>query len=77
MKIKLGWIYEAEEQLGLIKTKGNEKKRIIPEKAKMKTQLNWKGLALPRLLSTSGLMLFFYLIILTIDIIILLIPYFA
>lgn len=76
MKIKLGWIYEAEEHLGLIKTKGNEN-GIIPEDDKMKVQHEWKGLALPRLLSTSGLMLFFYLILLIIDSVIFLMSCFA
>jgi len=68
MKVKLGWIYQAEEHLGLIKTPGNEKDGIIPEDAKMKAPLEWKGLAFPRILSTSGIILFFYLILLAIDI---------
>ena len=39
MKVKLGWIYEAEEHLGLIKTKENKGKGIIPEDAKMKVPI--------------------------------------
>jgi hypothetical protein len=68
MKVKLGWIYEAEKHLGLIKTEENEKEGIIPEEAKMKAPLKWKSLAFPRILSTSGLILCFYLTLLIIDI---------
>ena len=67
MKVKLGWIYEAEEHLGLIKTQGNEEEGIIPDNAKMKTQIQWKGLAIPRILSTSGIILCFYIILFAID----------
>ena len=66
MKIKLGWIYEAENYLGLIKTKANPR-GVIPENAKMSVPVQWRGLALPRLLSTGGLMLCFYLLLLVID----------
>jgi hypothetical protein len=68
MKVKLGWIYEAEEHLGLIKTPGNEKEGIIPEDAKMKAPLEWKSLSFPRILSTSGIILWFYITLLIIDI---------
>jgi hypothetical protein len=67
MKVKLGWIYEAERRIGLIKTKDNPK-GIIPENAKMETPVAWGGLALPRLLSTSGLIFSFYTILLIVDI---------
>ena len=68
MKVKLGWIYEAEVHLGLIKTPGNENEGIIPEAAKMKIPLEWKSLSFPRILSTSGIILCFYLTLLAIDI---------
>lgn len=67
MKVKLGWIYKAEKHLKLVKTPGNENEGIIPEEAEMETPLKWKSLALPRLLSTSGIILFFYITLLTID----------
>jgi hypothetical protein len=66
MKIKLGWIYEAEHNLGLIKTEANSG-GVIPERAKMSVPVEWRGLALPRLLSTGGLMLCFYVLLLAID----------
>ena len=68
MKIKLGWIYEAEEHLGLIKTPGNEKQGIIPEDSKMKATLEWKSLSFPRIFSTSGIILCFYITLLLIDV---------
>jgi hypothetical protein len=68
MKVKLGWIYTAEEHLGLIKTKNNEDEGIIPEDAKMSTTVRWRRLALPRLFSTSGIILCFYVTFLLIDI---------
>jgi uncharacterized membrane protein len=67
MKVKLGWIYEAERRIGLIKTKDNPK-GIIPENAKMDNRVEWRGLAIPRLLSTSGLILSFYTILFLVDV---------
>jgi hypothetical protein len=67
MKVKLGWIYHAERHIGLIKTKDNPN-GIIPENAKMENPVEWRGLALPRLLSTSGLILSFYAVLLLVDI---------
>ena len=66
MTVKLGWIYQAEKHLGLIKTADNPR-GIIPEDAEM-TASTWKGLALPRLLSSSGLIFSFYIVLLIIDI---------
>lgn len=69
MKVKLGWIYTAEEKLGLVKT-ALTPEGVIPENAKMKVSAEWKDLALPRLLSTSGLILSFYAVFLLIDLVI-------
>ncbi len=66
MTVKLGWIYQAEKHLGLIKTADNPL-GIIPEDAEMTAAITWKGLALPRLLSSSGLILSFYIVLLIID----------
>jgi len=67
MKIKLGWIYTAEEHLGLVHTAKNTK-GIIPENAEIKVSREWKRLALPRPLSTSWLILCFYILLLLIDV---------
>ena len=59
MRVKLGWIYQAENHLGLIQTTANPK-GVIPENALMVKQLEWRALAIPRLLATSGVILSFY-----------------
>jgi len=67
MRIKLRWIYSAEEKLGLILNQENEM-GVIPANAKMETPLGWRGLAIPRVLSTSFLILCFYILLLILDI---------
>ncbi|RLB75509.1 MAG: hypothetical protein DRH24_19480, partial [Deltaproteobacteria bacterium] len=67
MQVKLGWIYQAELHLGLIKTKQNPD-GIIPSSATMQSKIEWRGLSLPRLLSTSGLILCFYVMFFLLDI---------
>lgn len=67
MYIKLNWIYEAEDKLGLIKNQLNPS-GVVPEIAQMRPAKQWKGLMWPRLLSTSGLILLFYFLFCLIDI---------
>ena len=67
MQVKLGWIYQAELQLGLIKTEENPS-GVIPSSAEMQSEVEWRGLSLPRLLSTSGLILCFYVMFFLLDI---------
>ncbi len=69
MQIKLNWIYQAELQLGLIKTNENPD-GIIPSDAAVQSNIKWRGLSLPRLLSTSGLILCFYAMFLFIDVLV-------
>ena len=67
MQVKLGWIYQAELHLGLIKTDENPD-GIIPVSAAMQSKIEWRGLSLPRFLSTSGLIFCFYLMFFFLDI---------
>lgn len=69
MQVKLGWIYQAELHLGLIKTDENPD-GIIPSAAAMQSKIEWRGLSLPRLLSTIGLILCFYVMFFLIDILV-------
>ena len=71
MVIKFDWIYNAEFQLGLIKTKENPEGVIPENQLDHKTQKGWRGLLFPRLLSTSGLMILFYAGLIILDILIL------
>lgn len=67
MHKKFNWIYKAEEQLGLVKNEDHPN-GIISFSDKMPEH---KGdLMLPKLLSVSGLILCFYILIMVIDIII-------
>ena len=66
MQVKLGWIYEAEEHLGLIKSSKNPK-GVIPENAQMKVGRDWGRLSVPRFLSTSWLILCFFVLLIVID----------
>ncbi len=59
MQERLGWIYDAELLLGLVKTPEHPS-GVVPASARMRTNKRWHGLVLPRLLSTSGLILAFY-----------------
>ncbi len=65
-QVKLGWIYDAEEKLGIVKVEG-AKYGVIPCSARMPGTLEWRGLSLPRLLSTSGLILLFYVLFIVFD----------
>ncbi len=66
MQVKLGWIFEAEEKLGIVKVEG-AKYGVIPVSARMPTAPDWIGLSLPRLLSTSGLIFLFYVLFVVFD----------
>lgn len=66
MQIKLNWIYDAELKLGLVKTADNPN-GVIPQVAQIPSTAVWRGLAWPRFLSTSGLILTFYILFLALD----------
>ena len=66
MRVKLNWIFQAEDSLGLIKDKENPF-GIIPREGPV-LPVKWSGLSVPRLLSTSALMLGFYILLLLIDV---------
>ena len=68
MKVKLNWIFQAEERLGLIQSPSHD--GIIPIKDALTEQLPWKGLARPRPLSTSGLIVGFYGLLIVVDILV-------
>jgi len=61
MMIKLNWIYEAENKLGLIRTK-EQPDGIIPEIARMKNHSKLNNLTWPRKYSTSWIMAMLYLV---------------
>ena len=73
MEIKLSWIFQAEDKLGLIKGKcQNNEPGIIPRAIPMNNQgiterAFWEKLSLPRLLSTSGIIFCFYILLFIID----------
>ena len=67
MKVKLNWIYQAEERLGLIKTSSHD--GIVPHDEALTAAKSWKGLAFPRPLSTSGLTVDFYALLVAVDLI--------
>ena len=66
MKVKLNWIFQAEEKLGLIKDEGNPD-GIIPREESPTTAYPWKGLSAPRPLCTGGLMVGLYILLILID----------
>lgn len=66
MRIKLGWIYQAEDQLGLVHKEGNPN-GIIPESAMIAKAVDEKVIAFPRRFSTSWLILCIYLLIGALD----------
>jgi len=59
MKVKLNWIFQAEEKLHLIKDKHNPH-GIIPREDSPSRPFPWSGLSAPRPLSTGGLMIGFF-----------------
>ncbi len=67
MMVKLNWIFQAEDSLGLIKD-DNSSTGIIPREGSVQHPVKWKGVNVPRPLSTSFLILAFYALLLTIDI---------
>jgi hypothetical protein len=66
MQIKLNWIYNIELKLGLVKTAENPD-GVIPQVAQMPATSVWRGLSWPRFLSTSGLILTFYMLFIIFD----------
>ena len=73
MIIKIGWILKAETKLGLIFNKKNPEGIIPHQELDIKKKKNWRGLALPRLLSTSGLIMLVYCSFILLDILIMII----
>jgi hypothetical protein len=63
MYIKIDWIAQAEEALGLLKTEHNPAGIIPPPLSMKKPSPEWRGLMLPRFLSTSWLILCMYLML--------------
>ncbi len=68
MRVKLNWIFQAEEKLDLIKDEANPH-GIIPREDSPTTQRPWEGLSAPRLLSTGGLIVGFYGLLIIIDLV--------
>jgi hypothetical protein len=66
MQHKLRWIYDAEVLAGLVRT-AQTPYGVLPKSIAMVEEPKWRGLSFPRFLSTSGLMLSFYLTFLTFD----------
>lgn len=66
MRVKLYLIFQAEDRLGLIKDDQNTL-GIFPREIAPKEPGSWDGLSWPRPLSTSGLILSFYLLLLLLD----------
>jgi hypothetical protein len=69
MNVKLRWIYEAEDRLGLVKHKDNPA-GILPKDDVMAMPRRWVGLSAPRPLSTGGLMIGFYALLLLLDLLV-------
>jgi len=68
MKVKLHWIFLAEEKLGLIHDDTHP--GIIPRADAPTRSYGWEGVAVPRLLSTSGLIIGFYALLIIVDVIV-------
>lgn len=68
MKVKLHWIFEAEDRLGLIADETHD--GIIPRAEAPVRSHAWKGLAAPRPLSTGGLITGFYVLLIAIDVVV-------
>lgn len=67
MQIKLGWIADAEDLLGLTMRDGN-RYGVVPPPARMRQAKSWRGLSMPRMFSTSWLMLCFYVLYVVSDV---------
>ena len=63
-------IFQAEEKLGLVFDDENNPHGIIPREGSPTKKHNWKGLSRPRLLSTSGLIVGFYSVLIVVDVLI-------
>ncbi len=66
MRVKLYWIFQAEDRLGLVKDDRNPR-GVFPREDAPQEPGSWKSLSWPRPLSTSGLILFFYVLLLVLD----------
>ncbi|MBL9118058.1 MAG: hypothetical protein JNJ83_23820 [Verrucomicrobiaceae bacterium] len=67
MEVKLSRIFEAERQLGLVKSDTNPM-GILNAEDKMLSASKARGLSLPRPLSTSGMIFSFYLVLVLFDV---------
>jgi hypothetical protein len=76
-KIKLNWIGRAEYFRGLMRekkgepamlSKGNPNPRIVPFRDGIWQDVPWRGLSVPAALSTSGLILAFYALLVLVDV---------
>jgi hypothetical protein len=68
MNVKLHWIFQAEDQLGLVHDEGG--RGIIPRADGPTRSYRWKGLSAPRPLSTGGLIIGFYALLILVDILV-------
>jgi hypothetical protein len=68
MKVKLNWIFQAEDKLGLIADDVHA--GIIPRIDAPTERVSWEGLSVPRPLSTSGLIVGFYALLILVDILV-------
>lgn len=66
MAIKIRWIYRAEDALGLVEGEQSPG-GIVPRNPAFDEPVRWAGLMLPRFLSTSWLILSFYLLLWLLD----------
>lgn len=66
MQVKLAWIFQAEDRLGLIK-RADCQGGIVPESALSREKLDRRGISWPRFLSTSWLICCFYLLLAVFD----------
>lgn len=68
MAVKLSWIYQAEQRLGLVKPEGDDTSQgIIEENRNLEVPPPWNGLTWPRRFSTSWLMILIYLLLMLLD----------
>lgn len=68
MVVKIHWISRAENALGLLRTEHNPDGIIPPPPSLEKPSPGWRGLMLPRFLSTSWLIMCIYLMLGMLDI---------
>ncbi len=80
MNVKLHWISQAEERLGLVRNEQNDGGIIStnelnePGRGRKKRRpgkpIAWKGLAWPRPFSTGGLLIGFYVLLIAVDVLV-------